>query len=99
LTAVVADEETVKVAVFVPPAVSATLTLLPVKLELLSVIVGPLTRLGKIVVERVTTPANELTLVRVRIEVFVEPRGTNSLFGLGTILKSGIVTVTLTDVS
>jgi hypothetical protein len=93
-------DETVRVAVTVPPEGTMTVTLLPVKLELVSVIVGlPLTRLGATVKETFTFPVNVLMLVRVRVVVFVEPNGFTNEAGLAPILKLGTVTVTLRSVA
>jgi hypothetical protein len=82
--------------VTVPPEGTITVTLFPVKLELVSVIVGPFTRLGDTVKETFTFAVNVLRLVRVRVVVLVEPNGFTNEAGLAAILKSGTVTVTLT---
>jgi hypothetical protein len=73
-----------------------TVTLLPVKLELVNVIVGPpLTRLGATVKETFTLAVNVLALVRVRVVVLVEPNGFTREAGLAIMLKLGTVTVML----
>lgn len=93
LTAVVAVEETVKVAVTVPPDGTVTTTVVPVEVPLLNVIVGPFTRLGVTVKERVTFAVNVLILVRVRVVELEEPNGFTNEAGLAAILKSGTRTV------
>jgi hypothetical protein len=75
-----------------------TVTLLPVKLELVNVIVGPFARLGVTVKETFTFAVNVLALVRVRVVVLVEPRGFTNEVGLATRLKSGTVIVMLRSV-
>jgi len=99
LTAVVAVEETVKVAVTVPPDGTVTTTVLPVEVPLLNVIVGPFARLGMMVKERVTFPVNVLMLERVRVVELDEPNGFTNEAGLATMPKSGTVTVTLRSVA
>jgi hypothetical protein len=75
-----------------------TVTLLPVKLELVNVIVGPFARLGVTVKETFTFAVNVLALVRVIVVVLVEPNGFTNEAGLAAILKSGTVTVMLRSV-
>jgi hypothetical protein len=87
------------VTLTVPPDGTTTVTLLPVKLELVSVIVGPFTRLGDTVKETFTFAVNVLELVRVRVVVLVEPTGFTNEAGLATILKLGTVTVMLRSVA
>jgi hypothetical protein len=86
---VVAVEETVRVAVTVPPEGTVTMTVLPVEVPLLNVIVGPFARLGITVKERVTFAVNVLILVRVRVVELEEPKGFTNEAGLATMLKSG----------
>ncbi len=95
MTAVVAVEDTVKVAVTVPPDGTVTMTVLPVEVPLLNVIVGPFTRLGITVKESVTFAVNVLILVRVRVVELDEPNGFTNEAGLATMLKSGTSTVML----
>ena len=83
----------------VPPDIRITVTLLPVKLVLVNVIVGPFARLGDTVKETFTFAAKVLALVRVRVVVLVEPMGFTNAAGLATILKLGTVTVMLRSVA
>jgi hypothetical protein len=92
-------DETVRVAVTIPPEGTITKTLLPVKLELVNVIVGPFAGLGDTVKETFTFPAKVLTLERVRIVVLVEPNGFTNEAGVATMLKLGTVTVMLRPVA
>jgi len=91
-------EVTVRVAVADPPEDRSTVTLLPVWLEFVNVIDGLLATIGLTVKEMVTFPVNVLILVRVRVVELDEPRGFTNEVGLATILKSGTVTMILTDV-
>jgi hypothetical protein len=82
-----------------PPDGRITVTLLPVKLELVKVIEGPpLTRLGVTVKETFTFPVNVLALERVRVVELVEPNGFTIEAGLAAILKLGTVIVILRSV-
>jgi len=83
------------VAVTVPPDGTVTITELPVEVPLLNVIVGPFTRFGVTVNERVTFAANVLMLVRVRVVEFEKPNGFTNEVGLATIVKLGTRTVML----
>lgn len=87
-----AVEDTVMVAVAVPPEVSGMIRLLPVEVELLRVIVGPFARNGTIVKLSFTFPARVFKLARLMVEELVEPKGTTSEAGLRAMLKSGFVT-------
>jgi hypothetical protein len=99
LTVVAVVDETVRVAVTVPPDGTVTTTVLPVEVPLLNVIVGGLAAVGVTVKERVTFAVNVLTLVRVRILELDEPIGFTNEAGLAVIVKLGTVTVTLRSVA
>jgi hypothetical protein len=96
--AVAVVEETVRVAVTVPPEGTVTMTLAPVEVPLLNVTVGPFTGLGLIVKESVTFAVNVLTLVRVRVLELLEPKGFTNEIGLAAMVKLGTVTVMLRSV-
>ena len=92
---VAAVEETVRVAVTVPPDGTVTTTVLPVEVPLLNVIVGGLAAVGVTVKERVTFAVNVLILVRVRVVELDEPNGFTNEVGLAAMLKLGTRTVML----
>jgi hypothetical protein len=93
LTVVAVVDETVRVAVTVPPDGTVTMTLVPVEVPLLKVTVGGLAAVGDIVKERVTFAVNVLTLVSVRILELDEPIGFTREVGLAAMVKLGTVTV------
>jgi hypothetical protein len=92
-------ELTVRVAVAVPPEGTVTVTLLPVKLELVKDIDGLFATVGLTVNEMVTFPVKVLILVRVSVVELEEPSGFTKEVGLAVMLKSGTVTVMFRSVA
>jgi hypothetical protein len=85
---------TFKVALVAPPATTLRITPVPVKVELLKDIKGPLATNGDTEAVMVTFPAKPKTLPTVTEEAPEEPAG-NNREGLPTVtLKSTVLTVT-----
>jgi hypothetical protein len=83
----------VAVAMF-PPAASATITLVPVKEELLNNATGPLATTGETATPKVTLPARPFVLFRPIVDVPKDPATKDSDLGLAVTLKSSTFTGT-----
>lgn len=82
---------------FVVPAVSLRITLLPVKLEFVNIAEGPLDITGETVAVTVTLPTKPLMLARAIAEVPNEPWEILNEAGSAPIVKGATVRETWTD--
>ena len=85
-----------RVAVFIPLGVSFTITLVPTKLvEFLKDAVGPLLTTGETETARLTLTKYVARLLRVIVEVALDPAGMPMLDGTAEIVKGATLAVTL----
>jgi hypothetical protein len=86
---------TFRVAVaMLPPVASATITLVPVRVELLSIATGPLATAGETTTPDVTLPERPFVLFKPIVEVPKDPATKDSDLGLAVMLKSSTFTGT-----
>ena len=86
---------TFRVAVaMLPPVASATITLVPVKEELLNNATGPLATTGETATPKVTLPSSPFVLFRPIVDVAKDPATKDRDLGLAVTLKSSTFTGT-----